>query len=93
MQIELSVLAGYRSLTLGQHTEQYISVSSYKQERVHYQFDQQGGYMLMLSILLRSQPERSPVSIMLQLSGWWSSKSGKGVFPFLFKAFPDLLLF
>lgn len=72
-QVELRVLAGYRSLSLGRHNEQYISVSSYEREEFSYQFEQQGGWIVMPGILFRSRSGQSPVGIMCQLSGWWSS--------------------
>jgi hypothetical protein len=72
-QIELRALAGYRSLSLGQYTERFVSVTSYKWKQLTYEFDQQGGWIFMPSILFEGRPKDAPIGFFCQVSSWWSS--------------------
>ncbi|KGE88632.1 hypothetical protein IX84_08160 [Phaeodactylibacter xiamenensis] len=73
VQIELRALGGYRSLSLGQQTETYISTVTYQQEQRTYQFEQQGGWVFMPGIVVEVCPQESPIGGVLQISSWHAS--------------------
>lgn len=73
VQIELRALGGYRSLSLGQQTETYISTVTYQQEQRTYQFEQQGGWVFMPGIVFEVRPQESPIGGVLQISSWHAS--------------------